>query len=58
MQWLGPSIGLGDRLPSLLLTFLALLGIAWAELQQPQLQEKPAPVPGGKQVPVGGVWLC
>lgn len=27
---------------------LALLGMAWAEVQQPQLQEEQTPVPGGK----------
>lgn len=44
MLRLESSSGLGGRLPVL----LAILGMAWAEAQQPQLQEEQTPMPGGK----------
>lgn len=46
MLRLESSSGLGGHLPVL----LALLGMAWAEVQQPQLQEEQTPVPGGKDL--------
>ncbi|XP_054552970.1 C-type lectin domain family 18 member A-like isoform X3 [Talpa occidentalis] len=40
-----PSEGLGGQRPGLLLMLLALLGMAWAEMPPPQLQEEEAPMP-------------
>ncbi|XP_037010079.2 C-type lectin domain family 18 member C isoform X2 [Artibeus jamaicensis] len=46
MLRLEPSPGLGGRWPGLLPVLLALLGVAWAEVQPPQLWEEQAPISG------------
>ncbi|KAF6288472.1 hypothetical protein mRhiFer1_009183 [Rhinolophus ferrumequinum] len=46
MLWLEPSSGLGGHRPGLLPVLLAVLGMAWAEMQPLQLQEEQAPMPG------------
>lgn len=48
MLRLEPSSGLGGHRPGLLPVLLAVLGMAWAEMQPLQLQEEQAPMPGGK----------
>ncbi|XP_036919543.1 C-type lectin domain family 18 member A-like isoform X2 [Sturnira hondurensis] len=46
MLRLEPSPGLGGRWPGLLPVLLALLGVAWAEVQPLQLWEEQAPISG------------
>ncbi|KAM5297620.1 C-type lectin domain family 18 member C-like isoform 2-T2 [Glossophaga mutica] len=46
MLWLEPSPGLGGRWPGLLPVLLALLGVAWAEVQRLPLWEEQAPMSG------------
>lgn len=44
-----PTAGMGGCRPGLLPMLLALLRIAWAEMQSLQLREEQAPMPGGKE---------
>ncbi|KAK1330452.1 hypothetical protein QTO34_010641 [Cnephaeus nilssonii] len=46
MLWLEPSSGVGGHGPGLLPMLLALLCVAWAEVQPLQLREEQAPMPG------------